>query len=279
MKVAIIGATGTLGTKLLERYPNALAFSRDELKQAHLKKIFPDAHWVIGDIRDPDSLRCLRGADVVYHTAAMKRIDVVEKYPEEGFKTNVMGTRNVAEACIKYNVPYCVFSSTDKAVLPITSYGYQKAYAEHYLESLNKMSYDTRFNVFRWGNVLGSRGSVLHAFKQTLTSQGIANITHPDMSRFWIKIDDAVNFMVTRYKDHGSPHIPEMKAAKVQRLAKAVADVMDVGYYRYNIIGLRCAEKIHEDISQVNGVSKVNSKNCKQYSDRELRELVKETLL
>lgn len=279
MKVAIIGATGTLGSQLLTHYPNAIAFSRDELKQAYMSKKFPDAHWVVGDIRDRESLACLKGCDLVFHTAAMKRIDVIEKFPAEGEKTNILGTKNIADACMRYNVPYMVFSSTDKAVLPITAYGYQKAYAENYLESLNQKQSDTRFTIFRWGNVLGSRGSVLSIFAKSLREEGIANITHQDMTRFWIKIEDAVSFMIHNYKSFANPHIPEMKGAKVTRLAEAVADALDVGYYRFNIIGLRCVEKIHEVISQKNGEPLVSSKNCKQYSKRELKELVEEVLL
>jgi UDP-N-acetylglucosamine 4,6-dehydratase len=278
MKVAIVGATGTLGSELLKYYPDAVAVSRDELKQAYMARVHDKANWVIADIRDPDSLGFLEGCHLVYHVAAMKRVDAVEKFPHEGEKTNLMGVRNVADACIKYRVPYMVLSSTDKAVLPITAYGHQKALAEQYLNNLNRTQDHTRFSIFRWGNVLGSRGSVLHEFARTLKANNSVNITHQDMTRFWILIKDAVNFMVSNYRSTANPHIPEMKAAKVTRLADAVADVLGIGYVNYNMIGLRCVEKIHEVISEENGESTLCSKTSKQYSKRELRELVAEVL-
>ena len=272
MQVAIMGATGTLGQALLRRFPDAIAFSRDELKQQMLKLTFPEAKWMIGDIRDFERvLDVLKGVDHVFHVAALKHIDVIEFNPIEAFKTNIQGTINIAKACIQNGVPYCSFSSTDKAVHPVNAYGHTKALCESYLRSLNG-NYGTVFSIFRWGNVFGSRGSAVISFANSLKTLGTAKITHKDMTRFWIHIEDAVDFMLAQSKLPGI-HIPAMKASKVSRVIDAIADALGVQGYHVETIGIRPGEKIHETINIVKGKA-LTSENAEQFSNRELQELV-----
>ncbi len=275
MKVAIVGATGTLGSKLLERYPNAIAISRDELKQQQMKKQFPDAQWKIADIRDYQRLvECFRGCAYVFHVAALKHVDVVEQNPIEAYKTNIEGTVNVARACIANRVHYCAFSSTDKAVLPINSYGHTKALCERYLQSCNQEATSTKFSIFRWGNVFGSRGSAVLSFAESLRQSGIAYLTDKRMTRFWIHIDDAVDFMIANLQQWEDVNIPPMKGAKVTEVIEVLADYLRVGAYRLTPIGMRPGEKIHECIDVSNG-RMITSDKAPQYTQRELLELTK----
>ncbi len=143
MRAIILGGTGTLGnavTEILKDTVDLTIFSRDELKQKQMHEKYPKAKYILGDIRDYDSVyQAMRGHDFVFHFAALKHIDVVEKNQDEGFKTNVLGTMNAAKAAIANNVSKFAFSSTDKSVLPINSYGLMKALSERYLWELNKL--------------------------------------------------------------------------------------------------------------------------------------------
>ena len=254
MKYVIIGGTGTLGNCLTEKLHagnEVVCFSRDELKQQEMRRRYPDVRFVIGDIRDKASLKpVLVGADVVFHVAALKHVDVLEANPTEAIKTNILGTINVAEAAIEAKVPFVVFSSTDKAVLPINTYGMTKASSERYLLNLNKQQDGTRFSVFRWGNVMGSRGSVVHYFAETLKADGLVNITDPRMTRFWIHISDAVDFMLSNYWTAAADDvmIPPMKAAGVLDLAHVTALATGHPKYQIRLSGIRPGEKIDETL-------------------------------
>jgi UDP-N-acetylglucosamine 4,6-dehydratase len=285
MRTVIVGGTGTLGKELvrqiLERSPEAdiLVVSRDELKQQEMKRRFPTLAYQIGDVRDSRSLeRAFRGADTVYHVAALKHVDVVEANPEEAIRTNIDGTINFAEAAIAAGVRLAIFSSTDKAVLPINTYGATKMISERYLLGLNGR-YATTFLVYRWGNVLGSRGSAVHSFAQTLASEGKAYLTHPEMTRFWIHIRDAVKFMLDT-RDIASisrVSIPPMKAAKVTRLIEAVAEKLGVDSFGYEITGIRLGEKIHEQLESNHDFC-IRSDTAPQLTDEELRAMVREVV-
>jgi UDP-N-acetylglucosamine 4,6-dehydratase len=281
MKHVIIGGTGTLGTclteKLLEAKHDIVVFSRDELKQQEMKKRFPDVRYVLGDIRDKRSLvPVLQGADTVFHVAALKHVDVLEDNPTEAIKTNVLGTINVAEAAIESRVKHVVFSSTDKAVLPINVYGMTKAISERYLLSQNQKQALTKFAVYRWANVLGSRGSVVHFFAKTLKEQGAVNVTDSRMTRFWIHIEDAVEYMLSTYKKASTvePMIPEMKSASVMRLANAIAKSMGKERFTINFVGTRPGEKLHECILSSHDYC-LRSDTADQYTDAELVKMVK----
>lgn len=277
MKYLILGGTGTLGRaltqKLLEDKSNeVICFSRCELKQKEMRGDFkndPRLHFILGDIRDHGALRraCV-AVDTVFHVAALKHVDVLEENPEESVKTNIIGTMNVADAAELAGVSHVVFSSTDKAVSPVNAYGMSKAISEKILLNRNQAG-RTHFSVFRWGNVTGSRGSVLHAFAKSLTTEKEARITHPEMTRFWITIEDAVEFMLANYKTASGVMIPPIKAASVANLIKATAIVLGVEEYKTVITGVRPGEKLHESLDE-----HMHSDDWELYTMTELVDLV-----
>jgi UDP-N-acetylglucosamine 4,6-dehydratase len=284
MKYVIVGGTGTLGTCLIESLSDLeneiVCFSRDELKQQQLKTKYPHVRYVIGDIRDKYSLRpVLQGADTVFHVAALKHVDVLEANPTEAIKTNVLGTINVAEAALEGGAKHVVFSSTDKAVLPINTYGMTKAISERYLLDLNTKQSATRFAVYRWGNVLGSRGSVIQSFAKALRDDGHIKVTDPRMTRFWIHIEDAVDFMLETYRsaDLNAPMIPKMKAASVMDLAEAMAKIVDRKDMKVSFCGLRPGEKIHETIISSHEYC-LRSDNAEKLSPLELEAMLRRVM-
>jgi UDP-N-acetylglucosamine 4,6-dehydratase/5-epimerase len=245
MKAVIVGGTGTLGHELIRQLYNScssiVSVSRCELKQKELKDEFPKVVTVLGDIRDKQSLlKPFKNADVVFHVAALKHIEVMEENPEECIKTNVIGTLNVCDAAEEAGVKRVVFSSTDKAVLPINIYGMAKAVSEKIMLSRGHI-------VYRWGNVANSRGAATHYFKRAIENNEPVNLTHPDMTRFWIRIEDAVKFMIDTYKTASGIMIPNIR-----------------------ITDLRPGEKLHESI-----LPDVTSKNSAKYSMMELVEIFK----
>ncbi len=249
-KTLIIGGTGTLGRALLERLPSneVVIFSRDELKQHELRHKYPSLKTIIGDIRDAKSLElAMDGIKDVFHVAALKHVDILEDNPYEAHRTNVIGTMNSAEAAKKAGVRNFYFTSTDKAVMPINVYGMTKAIAERYLLNQNSdKPFFTNFKVFRWGNIVGSRGSVVNLFAKTLKEEGAVCVTDRRMTRFWMLIDDAIDFMLNFKGDPNKVNFPEMKAAPVLDLAKAVADVLGISDYQIKDVGIRPGEKLHE---------------------------------
>jgi len=269
MKIAVLGATGTLGAELIRQllinYPKAeiIAFSRCELKQKELANRFPSIKCVIGDIRDRDSLRsALVGVLLVYHVAALKHIEIMEQNPEESVKTNILGTINVCSVAKELGIKNVLFSSTDKAVNPINVYGMCKGISE-------KIMLNNGFIVFRWGNVLGSRGSALHYFIEQIKNHRPVNITDMQMTRFWITIENAVEFMLSVPFSSSRVYIPEMKAAKVTGIIRAIGNI----YNKTPTLTetwLRPGEKIHESIS-----ADLNSKNAPQFTSKELIEILR----
>lgn len=278
----VIGGTGTLGHAivplLLRKGIKVTVLSREELKQKKMKLLYPEVKFVLGDVRDYDSIyeHCL-GKTIVFHLAAMKHVEIAEENVSESIKINLLGTHNVARACRTASVSHAVFSSTDKAVLPINVYGMCKAASERLWLDYNRNG-EGGFSVFRWGNVLGSRGSVIHAFVSSLQNKGHVNITHPQMTRFWIHIDDAARFMVDNYKDPGV-HIPPIKAAKVTDLAQACATYLNVFHYAINYIGVRPGEKLHEclDYDELQNFN-WTSNTVEPFTKEELYNLVERTL-
>jgi UDP-N-acetylglucosamine 4,6-dehydratase/5-epimerase len=264
--ILIIGATGTLGQELISQLGNKRirAFSRCELKQKQLKEKFPHVQCYLGDIRDKDALnRAMKGVETVFHVAALKHIDVLEENPEESVKTNILGTINVCDIAEKNGVKRVVFSSTDKAVSPINVYGMSKGISE-------KIMLDRGHVVYRWGNITGSRGSAIHYFVNAIKNDLPVNLTHPDMSRFWIRIEDAVKFVLETYENTtASILIPPMKAAPVIDVINAIGNVLGK-VPNIRITDLRRGEKIHESILE--GLS---SKDSSQYTPQELVELMR----
>jgi len=251
MKILIIGGTGSLGRALLKRLycpeNKVWILSRDELKLITLKKQYPDIRIIIGDIRDRLEMhKVIAGGsfDHIYHCAALKHVDLGEEYTSEFIKTNLNGTMNVVDAFCRSTCSKLAFFSTDKAVLPINAYGYSKGLAEKYIQSLNKP-----IHIFRWGNILGSRGSVLHYFIKALKAGEKINITHQDMTRFWLTIEQAVDFcldIMIKNTDPKEIHIPPLKSMSVLDLLDLTAEILNIEKWDVNISGIRAGEKIHE---------------------------------
>lgn len=285
MNYLIVGGTGTLGTAVIRallkqnKKAEITVFSRDELKQKKTKEMFPQVTCMLGDVRDIASLStACRGKDVVFHFAALKHIEVAEENPEECIKTNIYGTINLARACLEAGVQHCVFSSTDKAVLAVNTYGMCKAVSEKYLHEMNKAAL-THFSVFRWGNVLGSRGSVIHAFTESLKKNKTVYITDPKMTRFWIHIDDAVKYMLDNFQDAPPDRalIPPMKASTVVKLAELTARHLEIKAFKVEITGVRPGEKYHECVWSDHDRC-IRSDTAQQYGDDELLSLIERTL-
>lgn len=280
-KWLIIGGTGTLGHALLDQLfnphedgdsPNYVTiFSRDEFKQHEMKKRYPWAKFVIGDIKDYESVeKVVKGHDVVFHFAALKHVDVGEENPDEAVKTNYVGTKNIAQACQRSGVKKLIFSSTDKAVDPVNAYGMAKALAEKLLlAEYRSISY-----IFRWGNVVGSRGSVIPFFVSKIKAGEAVPVTHPEMSRFWIKIDEAVNFMLRTIQDPPTEdvYIPSMRGYPVLGIIKLIGQIINYAP-TIDIVGMRPGEKIHECLLRTQDFA-IQSNNCEQYSEDQMLSLL-----
>lgn len=289
----VIGGTGSLGTELIRQLlekpgtEKVTCFSRCELKQKETGALFqsnPKLHFRLGDIRDRDSLRrVMPGHDTVFHVAALKHIDSLEANPEECVKTNILGTINVADAAEDAGVRLVVFSSTDKAVDPVNTYGMCKGVSERILFSRNRPNAQTNYSVYRWGNVLGSRGSAIHLFAKSLLGEGVARITDPEMSRFWIRIEDACQFILGTYETAttAKPMIPtnSMKAAPVTQVISVIAEILGVHDYKLITIGKRPGEKIHEALLSNHDDVSLDSSDALQYTRSELRSMIRPILM
>lgn len=253
--ILITGGTGSFGKEFvkdaLSKDPRQVrVFSRDELKQAQMKAEIndPRVDFLCGDVRDVERLNmALEGVDVCVHAAAMKRIEKCETDPQEAIKTNVQGSVNVANACLKNNVKHSILISTDKAVYPVNLYGATKLTAEKVWIQNNTyrgLRHPTKFSVVRYGNVLGSRGSVLHIFKDQL-EKGIIKVTDQRMTRFFITLQEAVDLVQLAIEMHqgGEIFIPRLKAASIYHLATLCA-----GNIPIEITSQRGGEKLHESL-------------------------------
>jgi len=253
--ILITGGTGSFGKKytqiILEKFKpkKIIIFSRDELKQFEMQQIFNDdcMRYFIGDVRDFSRVdEAMEEVDYVIHAAAMKQVPAAEYNPMECIKTNIHGAENVIKAAIKNNVKKVIALSTDKAANPINLYGATKLASDKLFVSANNMvgGRDTRFSVVRYGNVVGSRGSVVPFF-QKLIDEGAAElpITHVDMTRFTITLRAGVEFVLKDFErmQGGEIFIPKIPSMYVTELAKAMAPNLG-----HKIIGIRPGEKLHE---------------------------------
>ena len=252
--VLVTGGTGSFGKKFVEimlrdfQPKRLVIFSRDELKQHEMKASgfnHPSLRYFIGDVRDPGRLdRALAGVTVVVHAAALKQVPACEYNPFEAIQTNIMGGRNVIDASINQGVKRILALSTDKAVNPINLYGATKLCAEKMFVQANAYSgaRDTRFSCARYGNVVGSRGSVIPMFLEQ-KRRGKLTITDPRMTRFWITLEQGVKFVIRCIEQmHGGEiFVPKIPSMRLTDLAQAVAPGCEIEY-----IGIRAGEKLHE---------------------------------
>ena len=258
-KILITGGTGSLGISLTKRLlkenvHSIRIFSRNENNQILMSRLFPNEERLrfhIGDIRDKERLlTSMEGVDVVIHTAALKHVDIVEYNPFESVKTNVIGTQNVIDACHDEGVDMAVGISTDKAVAPLNVYGATKLLTEKLFASasnyVDKIQHPTKFVAIRYGNVLGSSGSVVPRFIELIRSKKSIEITDPEMTRFTITMDNALEFIVNSMKkSKGSDtFVPKLKAYNIMDLKDALFEIL--GKTDYNITKIRPGEKLAE---------------------------------
>jgi UDP-N-acetylglucosamine 4,6-dehydratase len=255
--ILITGGTGSFGKAFLKqvletRNPARVAiFSRDELKQYEMKQTYgddPRVRFFLGDIRDRDRLRmALHGVDYVVHAAALKQVDTAEYNPMEYVKTNILGSENVMLASIDAGVKKVVALSTDKASSPVNLYGATKLTADKLFISGNHYShsYGTTFSVVRYGNVMGSRGSVIPFFRDLAERGEALPITDTRMTRFWITLPQAVEFVLSSFAtmQGGELYVPRIPSMKVVDLAKAIAPEAELIE-----VGIRPGEKFHEEM-------------------------------
>lgn len=260
--ILITGGTGSFGKAfvkiVLEKYPGIkriVIYSRDEQKQYQMANLYPankypQLRFFIGDVRDYDRLRmALKGVDTVVHAAAMKHVHIAEYNPMECVKTNIMGAENIIMACLESDVSNVVALSTDKAAAPINLYGATKLVSDKLFIAANniKGKKDIKFSVVRYGNVMGSNGSVIPFFMSKIAT-GKLPITDPNMTRFNIALKDGVE-MVLHALDHawgGELFVPKIPSYRIMDVAKAIGPDCE-----YPVVGIRPGEKVHEEMITV----------------------------
>lgn len=253
--VLVTGGTGSFGKKFIEvmlkEYSPAklIVFSRDELKQHEMRSAgfdHPSLRYFIGDVRDLSRLRrAMHGVDIVIHAAALKQVPACEYNPMEAIKTNILGSSNVIEAALDMSVERVLALSTDKAVNPINLYGATKLAAEKLFVQSNAYagSSNTRFSCVRYGNVVGSRGSVIPIFINQRRQNGKLTITDERMTRFWLTLEQGVRFVITCVEQMcgGEVFVPKIPSTRIIDLARSIAPESEL-----EVVGIRPGEKLHE---------------------------------
>jgi UDP-N-acetylglucosamine 4,6-dehydratase (inverting) len=257
--ILITGGTGSFGKKftemVLSRYPELkrlVIYSRDELKQYEMQNIYsynkyPQIRFFIGDVRDKERLiRACEGIDVIVHAAALKQVPIAEYNPDEAVKTNIGGAQNIIHAAIEQNVKVVIALSTDKAAAPINLYGATKLVSNKLFIAANNIvgNRNIRFSVVRYGNVMGSRGSVIPFFIGK-AKEGVLPITHKDMTRFNILLEDGVEMVLWAIDNALGKEIfvPKIPSYKIETVARAIAPNAELEY-----VGIRPGEKLHEEM-------------------------------
>jgi UDP-N-acetylglucosamine 4,6-dehydratase len=253
--VLVTGGTGSFGRAFIQRaltskVAKIIVFSRDELKQSEMQKDqrFADARmrYFLGDVRDRERLyRAFAGVDYVVHAAALKQVVAIEYNPIEAKRTNIDGAANVVDAAIDVGVNRVIALSSDKATNPVNAYGASKLFAEKLFTAANVYSgrNGTQFACLRYGNVAGSRGSVIPFFRELSERKEPFPITHPDMTRFWFTLSGAVDLAIHALTDMsgGETYVPKLPSFKIVDLASAINPMNEM-----RIVGIRPGEKLHE---------------------------------
>ncbi|MDR0560031.1 MAG: UDP-N-acetylglucosamine 4,6-dehydratase (inverting) [Prevotellaceae bacterium] len=257
--VLITGGTGSFGKKfvetILKKYPNVkrlVVYSRDELKQFEMAQLYsekkcPQMRFFIGDVRDEARLkRACEGIDAIIHAAALKQVPTAEYNPDECIKTNIGGAQNVINAALATNIKVVVALSTDKAAAPINLYGATKLCSDKLFIAANNIKglRDLRFSVVRYGNVMGSRGSVIPFF-MSKRAEGVIPVTHKDMTRFNISLEEGVEMVLWAMENALGKEIfvPKIPSYKIETVANAIAPNAKIEY-----VGIRPGEKLHEEM-------------------------------
>ena len=256
-KVLVTGGSGFLGRGILrratkEKWPAEFTvYSRDEYKQDVCRRKYPHARYVLGSITDTERLAItMAGHDTVIHAAALKYIPEGEFNASECVAVNVDGTRSIIKAARQARIGRVVAISTDKAVHPINVYGMTKALMERLMAEATTEGY-TKFTTCRYGNVVGSTGSVIPVFLRQIREEGKVTITNPDMTRFWISVDEAVDLILLAHSVDCAPGatvIPEPRSMRLGELASALVGKYGTKGTRIEYIGMRAGEKLHEDL-------------------------------
>ena len=256
----ITGGTGSFGNAVLRNFLDTdikeiRIFSRDELKQDDMRKKYNNnkLKFYIGDVRDVNSLDdAIKGVDYIFHAAALKQVPSCEFYPMQAVQTNVIGTENVLNTAIKYNIKKVIVLSTDKAVYPINAMGISKAMMEKVAvaKSRNQTEEETVICCTRYGNVMASRGSVIPLFINQIKDNKPITITDPNMTRFMMSLDDAVDLVIFAFKNgqNGDIFVQKAPASTVKVLAETLVNMFDKPNHPINIIGTRHGEKLYETL-------------------------------
>jgi UDP-N-acetylglucosamine 4,6-dehydratase/5-epimerase len=254
-RILITGGTGSFGNRVasyLVRFDpkRIVVYSRDEKKQWEMAQRWPDFDYVIGDVRDPTRLaEAMRGVDIVFHAAALKQVPSCETYPFEAVLTNTVGSQLVCEAALAAGVRRVVALSTDKAVKPVNAMGTSKAMMEKLVCAKNRVPLDTIFCCVRYGNVMGSRGSVIPLFRKQIEAGGPVTITVPQMTRFMMTLDESVDLVVhaMTHAEGGEIFVRKAPAATVIDLANAmIAKYGNGARVQTKVVGIRPGEKLDE---------------------------------
>jgi len=254
----ITGGTGSFGNAILRRFLSTdikeiRVFSRDELKQENMRKLFNNCKlkFYIGDVRDINSIDdAMNGVDFVFHAAALKQVPSCEFYPMQAVKTNVIGTENVLNAAIKAGVQKVIALSTDKAVYPINAMGASKAMMEKVIVAKGRSETGTMIACTRYGNVMASRGSVIPLFINQIRNGLPITITDPEMTRFMMSLDQAVDLVLFAFEngESGDIFVQKAPAATIKMLAKTLSNILGKPNYEIKTIGTRHGEKLYETL-------------------------------
>ena len=256
--LTITGGTGSFGNAVLRRFLSTdikeiRIFSRDELKQDKMRRLHNNEKlkFYIGDVRDKNSIDdALNGVDFVFHAAALKQVPSCEFYPMQAVNTNIIGTENVLNAAIKAKVKKVIALSTDKAVYPINAMGVSKAMMEKVIVSNGRMNSDTMIACTRYGNVMASRGSVIPLFINQIRKNQPITITDPEMTRFMMTLDEAVDLVLFAFEngESGDIFVQKAPAATIKLLAETISNILNRPNHEIKTIGTRHGEKLYETL-------------------------------